>query len=65
MLTGHSEFFLSQPAVYFGILGLTDNDPLQEFDSQAECQFNLSCSFFPPAMQPKTGMYIDWYDLPK
>ena len=65
MLTGHSEFFLSQPAIFFGVLGLSQNDPMQEFESHAEFQFNLSCSIFPPMIQPKTGMYIDWYDIPK
>jgi len=64
MLTGHSEFFLSQPAIYFGVLGLTQDD-FQELNSHADFQFNLSNSFFPPSLQPKTGMYIDWYDLPK
>jgi hypothetical protein len=60
MFTGHSEFFLSHPAIYFGILG---NDPLQEFETHADFQFNLTCSVFPSSIQPKTGMYIDWYDL--
>ena len=63
MLIGHSEFFLSQPSIYFGVLGLSQNDPLENFETQADFQFNLSCSYYPP-FQPKTGMYIDWYDLP-
>lgn len=65
MLTGHSDFFLSQPAIYFGVLGFSGEDPFQELDSHADFQFNLSGPFFPPTIQPKTGMYIEWYDLPQ
>ena len=65
MLTGHSEFFLSQPTIYFGAPGFSNEDPFQELEQHAEFQFNLMSQFFPPAFQQNTGMYIDWYDLPQ
>jgi len=57
MLTGHSPFYLSQPAIYFGVPGL-------ELEPHAEFQFEFF-PFFPTSIQPNTGMYIDWYDVPE
>lgn len=61
MLTGHSEFYLSQPIIYFGELRLSEDDLLEEKAPFAEFQLN---PYFPLSIEPKTGMYIEWYDLP-
>ncbi len=62
MLTGHSEFYLMQPAIYFGVSDLAEENSLLELEGQAEFQFR---PFFMPTIQQTSGMYIDWYDLPK
>ncbi len=53
MIKEHPEYYLSQPAIYFGMHELAD----EETD---EMQIGLTFSFFDAPIQLPTGMYIDW-----
>ncbi len=63
MLTGHSEFYLTQPSIYFGVHGETCGEEL-DLEPQIEFQFDPASSFLARYSEPPTGMFIDWYDLP-
>lgn len=62
VLTGHSEFYLTRPTIYFGVFDHPEENSLFDLEGQAEFQFR---PFFMPTIQQTSGLYIDWYDLPK
>ena len=52
MLMGHSEFYFSEPMIYFGALNLSEEE--EEFE---EFQFGPHFSF---PIQLKTEMHFEW-----
>jgi hypothetical protein len=63
MLKGHSTFYLSQPAIYFGIHELyeEDADPESEIDA---FQYGTAPYDLKSFIQQKPAMYIHWTDAP-
>ena len=56
MIKESPEYYLSQPAIYFGMHGM-----LEEVDEETdEVQIGLSFSFFDLPVKLPIGMYIDW-----
>lgn len=65
MLQEHSEFFLSQKMIYFGVHEHSENDLSHE--TEVGIEFRFEPIFYPVsvAMQQNTGLYFDWYDVPE
>lgn len=64
MLEKHSEFYFSQPVIYFGFQESSPEDPFQECEGFIPFQFSLTYPLSSPEIELKTGMYIDWDDAP-
>jgi len=63
MLETHSDFYLSQPSIYFGINAHSDEDHSPKTHEKSYLNFGITLTFFSSGIQQTPGMILDWYDL--